>query len=83
MGGWTGCEALDGAGCGGCVFMQPVSAAGDVTAASFLQTEAIVPLLQSVRLGEELGLTGSFAQKKGRQLERLCSRIEVCVRKRA
>lgn len=40
------------------------------------QTEAIV-LLQSVRMGEELSLTGSFAQK-GRQLERLCSGIEVC-----
>lgn len=36
----------------------------------FLQTEAIV-LPQSVRMGEELSLTGSFAQK-GRQLERLC-----------
>lgn len=70
MGGWS----VDGAGCGGCVFMQPVS----VAAASSSKTETIV-LPQSVRMGEELSLTGSFAQKKGRQLERLCSGIEVCV----
>lgn len=35
-------------------------------------------LLLSVRLGEKLSPTGSFAHK-GRQIERLCSGIEVCV----
>lgn len=35
---------------------------------------------QRVRIGEELSLTGGFAQK-GRELKKLCSGIEVCVRK--
>lgn len=38
-------------------------------------------LVLSVRLGEKLSPTGSFAHK-GRQIERLCTGIEVCVRKR-
>ena len=65
---------------GGSVFLQPAIVAGDANAASISETEAIV-LLQSVRLGEELSLTGSSAQKR-KQLERLCSRIEVSMREK-